>query len=122
MPPTPLVNPAVAVSDALPASQSLHLSGDTPLRDPFAVRSSQHHDLVGIAKRQRPQQRGVDQREDGAVGADAQGERQRRHEGEGGRRPHLAQREHHVVPRLVDPLHHAHLALSLSAQIHAGLV
>ena len=39
MPPTPLVNPAVAVIDGLPASQSLRLSGDTPLREPLCVRS-----------------------------------------------------------------------------------
>ena len=32
----------------------------------------QHHDTLGLAKRERPHQRGIGQREDGAVDADAE--------------------------------------------------
>ena len=82
------------------------------------------HHPGGIAERQRPQQDRVDDREDGGVGADAEGERQHDDRGEAGTLPHQAQRvakilEQHVetpllaeeAPRVGDraerPGHHA---------------
>jgi hypothetical protein len=49
-------------------------------------------EALRLAHRQRPQQDGVDEREDGDVGADAERQRQGRREREAWRSPHHAQR------------------------------
>jgi hypothetical protein len=71
---------------------------------------------VRIAERQRPQQRGVDQREDRAVGADPERQREDRDDSEGGRDPQLPERELEIIPELVDPDRDAHATISLSAK------
>ena len=73
------------------------------------------HEAIGVAVRKRAEERGIDEREDGAVGADAERERQRRHQGEGGRALQLPDREPEVAPKLVEPLREAHVAVSPSA-------
>src|SRR6185436_16036987 len=69
--------------------------------------------------RQRPQQRGIREREDGAVDADAECQRDRGHEGESRRRNQLPDGEPDVVAELLDESRQSHLAFSLSAQVHA---
>ncbi len=56
------------------------LSGDTPVFGEVGSALPQHHQAIGLAERQRPHQRGVGQREDGAVDADAERQGERRHE------------------------------------------
>ena len=54
------------------------------VRGPLAI-PCQHHQLFGMPDRQRLEQRDVDQREDGRVGADSERKRQERDGGEAGR-------------------------------------
>ena len=76
---------------------------------------------IRVGVRQRPQQRRVDQREDRAVGADAERERQSPRRREHRRRTQLAERELHVVTQLFEPLADSHLTISLSSEVDAGL-
>src|ERR1043165_5941759 len=57
----------------------------------------QRHQLAGIGKRQRPQEHGVDDAEDGGVGADAERERDRRDDAQAGRLHQHAQAKLYVL-------------------------
>ena len=73
-----------------------------PVRPPSSF--GQHQGSIGVGERQRTQQGGVGQREDRAVGADAEREGQRRDDGEP-RRPFSCRiAKLHVVPELLEPL------------------
>ncbi len=74
------------------------------------------HQTIGVAERERTKQRRVDEREDRAVGADAERERQRGHERKRRRPFQLADRELQVVAELVQPLGQAHIPISLSTE------
>ena len=76
MPPTLGVKPAIFSNVRLRAFQSSMLSGDTKPRGVVALRFPDRDEPIGLAVRQRPQQRGIDEREDRAVGADAERQRQ----------------------------------------------
>ena len=80
----------------------------------------QHDQPIGRRKRQRPQQRRVHQREDGAVGSNPEGQRDDRHGGKARRAPELSQSKLHVIPELVEPLHQPHVAIPFSAEVHTG--
>ena len=60
------------------------------------------HQTRWIAIRQRPQQHGVEQREDGAVDADAQGQRQHDEQGERGPADRVAPRERHITKQQIE--------------------
>ena len=60
------------------------------------------HEAAGIAERQRAQQHGVDDREDGGVGADAERERQHDDRGETGALAHQAQRIAKILEQHVE--------------------
>lgn len=71
----------------------------------FLAALPHHHETIGVRQRQRPQQHGVHEREHGAVGADAERQRDRGHQRERGRRSQLPDRERHIsssvrLPRL----------------------
>ena len=89
--------------------QSSMLSGATRLAATSSRALPEHDEPLGLAERQRAEQRRVDQREDRAVGADAERERHRRDGGERRRAAQLPRREPHVVPELVDPSRQAHV-------------
>jgi hypothetical protein len=73
------------------------------------------HQAVAVRIRQRTQQHCVGQREDRAIGADAQRQRQRGYRREARRRAHLAQRAGDVLPQFVEESGQLHLTISLSA-------
>ena len=79
-----------------------------------------HDELFGVGKRQRPKQGGIDEREDGAIGADAEGKRQRRHNREARRGPELTHTELHILFELPEPSPDAHRPISLSALVKTG--
>ena len=80
----------------------------------------EHHEAVGgVGERQRAQECRVCQREDRAVGADAERQRQYRHHREAGRAPELPQREPDVGPALLEPRRQSHLAIPPSRNLHA---
>src|SRR5437773_4907149 len=63
-----------------------------------------HHDeLTGMSVRQRPQQNGVDDREDRARCPDAECKRERRDGGESRIRPKHSRAKPEVLPKLVEP-------------------
>jgi hypothetical protein len=80
------------------------LCGREPvLADPEAGRSiPQDHQAIGVWVRQRMQQQGAGDAEDGRVGADAQGEREHRREHESGIPPESAERVAHVRAEEID--------------------
>jgi len=63
------------------------------------------HDPIGVAVGQRPQQQRVDHGEDGAVGADADGEHRHRGDGEAARPPQQADAMAQVTGEIVDDGH-----------------
>src|SRR5437899_3521030 len=60
----------------------------------------QQHDLFRMLDRQQPQDQLIDQREDGRIGADPQGQRQDRHQAEDRRLPEAADGEQDVLQKL----------------------
>ena len=79
-----------------------------------------HHETIGLGERERPQQRRVGEREEGAVGADAERQRDRRDDREARRPSQLPDRKPDIVSKFVEPLDEAHLTISLSAKIDAS--
>jgi hypothetical protein len=88
-----------------------HVAGGV-LRGPLP----QGDESIGLTEGQRPEQGRIDEREDRAVGADAERQGQRGDQREARRVPQLPERGFQIVPELVDPEAHAHLAVSLSAK------
>ena len=116
MPPTPGVKPATPSRLRLRTPQSRRFSGEaesrvSPLVSWIATRRS------GFGERQRAQQRRVHEREDRAVGADAERQRRHRDRGERGRLAQLAEREGHVVAQLLEPGGDLHVAVPLPAEL-----
>ena len=68
----------------------------------------QHHQPFGLAKRQRPHQRRIGEREDGAVDADAERQGERRHQREPRSRDQLPHCQAHVTAHFFDPLSEPH--------------
>ena len=77
---------------------------------------------IRVAIRQRPKQRRVDEREDRAVGTDAECQRRHRDCREHRRRTQLAKRKLHIVTQLFEPLAESHTAVSLSSEVDAGFL
>jgi hypothetical protein len=78
------------VAEVLVHRERQHVAaGIAPEMIPRAV---EQHELLGILDRQRPQQHFVDQRENGGIGADPQGDGQQRDEREQGRAAEAAPR------------------------------
>jgi hypothetical protein len=85
----------------------------------LSVSLPDHHQAIGVGEREVAQQRGVGEGEHRAVGADTKRQRQRRDEGEAGRRFQLPEGKAHIVSPRLDPLGHTHLTFSLSAKVDA---
>jgi hypothetical protein len=68
-----------------------------------------HDEALGVRVWQRPEQRGVDEGENGAVGANAEGERDRGQCREARRRPQLAQPDAHVARQFLEPSDAVHV-------------
>jgi hypothetical protein len=79
-----------------------------------------HHQPISRRKWQRPEQRRVNQREDGAVGANPESQRDDRDGGKSRRAAKLSQGKLHVVPEFFEPLHHSHVTIPFSAKVHTG--
>ena len=71
----------LAVAHVFPQSISKTIVGSVPRRIEF----EQLHQLLGLLNGKKPQHDGINQAENGCVGADSQCERQHCHEGEAGR-------------------------------------
>ncbi len=85
-----------------------------------AIRALPDHDqAIGIGEWQRTKQRRIDQREDGAVGANAERQRQDGHEREARRSPELPQGKLQVVPHRFEALADAHVGLAFSLVFRA---
>ena len=75
---------------------------------------------VGLWQGQWAKQGGIGEREDGAIGADTERQRDYRDERESLRRFELPHRKSHVVSQLLEPLCQSHFSISLSAKVYAG--
>ena len=73
-----------------------------------------------MLERQRPQQHGVDDAEDGGIGADAERERQHRDGGEAGRAAQTSDRVPHVVSDVLQPPERSRVAMQVLRQRHAA--
>jgi hypothetical protein len=69
----------------------------------------QHREAFGLAKWQRPHQRGIGQREDGAVDADAECQRERGDNREHRSRDQLSYRQPNVTAHFVEAFRQSHL-------------
>ena len=110
--------------DLVEGAIAFHPVEQVERRHPAARRSllllPHHHQPIGRRKRQRPQQRRVNQREDRAVGANPESQRDDRDGGKSRRAAKLSQGKLHVVPEFFEPLHHSHVAIPFSAKVHTG--
>jgi len=75
---------------------------------------------VGLWQGQWAKQGGIGEREDGAIGADTERQRNYRDERESRCRFELSHRKSHVVSQLLEPLCQSHFSISLSAKVYAG--
>ena len=110
------MNPAIRSNVRLRLFQSSRFGGATPLRSDAAASLPDHHQALGLGEWKRTEQRRVDQREDGAVGADAERQCDRRDERESRRASQLPNRELHIVTKFFEPLREAHVTISLFAR------
>jgi hypothetical protein len=79
-----------------------------------------HHQPFGLVEWQGTQQRRVHEREHGAVGANAKGQRHRRDARKGWRAPQLPNCERRIAAELLEPMGEPHFTISLSAQRDTG--
>jgi hypothetical protein len=75
---------------------------------------------IGFTERQRSQQRRIGQREDGAVGANAERQRRDGDERKSGRGSQLPNRKAHVLGQVAHPLRQVHFSVSLSGNGQTG--
>ena len=71
--------------------------------DAAHIARAQQHKLLRLLDGQRAQHHGVHQAEDGGVGADAERERQQRHEGDARAAEHRAQSIEHILQKPFEP-------------------
>ena len=71
-PPKPAITPPIASIVWPRSAQSCMLSGDTAPRLRHAGLLPDHDEAIRLAERKRAKQRRVDERKEGAVGADAE--------------------------------------------------
>ena len=88
---------------AVPEAHVQRVGPGDDRQPPLRLRAPEAHEAIGIRERQRPQQHRVDDAEDRDVGADADGQREERHHGEGGARAQGPHAVADVAPQAQEP-------------------